>query len=64
MLLDETVDAPGQPITLYELLADGTVERYTIGSYVGPTAWPVALLPDGSVIVQHDRQLIRITTPA
>jgi hypothetical protein len=63
MLLDETVDAPGQPITLYELLADGTVERYTIGSYVGPTAWPVALLPDGSVIVQHDRQLIRITTP-
>jgi hypothetical protein len=57
VLLDETFDAPGQPIKLIELSPDGTIGRYV-------TDRPLAVLPDGSVIVDHNHQLVRLTPPA
>jgi hypothetical protein len=58
MVLDETFHTPGPPfVKLVELLPDGTVERYIVpGVYV--------VLPDGSVIVEHNSQLIRLTPPS
>jgi hypothetical protein len=44
-------------VTVFELLPDGTIERYFIGQ--GPK-----VLPDGSMIVEHDHQLIHLTPPA
>jgi hypothetical protein len=56
MLLDETFDAPGKPLKLLELLPDSTTERYVV-------PFTRTLLPDGSVIVEHNSQLIRLTPP-
>jgi hypothetical protein len=55
MVLDTV---PGEA-NLFELLPDGTIERYFVGN-----TWPLTLLPDGSLIVEHNLQLIRITPPA
>jgi hypothetical protein len=57
MLHDETADAPRQPRKLIEMLPDGTIERYVV-------PWPTTVLPDGSVIVEQNYQLIRLTPPA
>ena len=40
------------------LSTDGTIQRYVID------AWSTAVLPDGSLIVEHDLQLFRLTPPA
>jgi hypothetical protein len=56
MLLDETLDDLGQPIKLLELLSDGTIERYVVD-------WSAEVLPDGSAIVEHNGQLVRLTPP-
>jgi hypothetical protein len=45
-------------IFVLELLPDGTVDRY----FVRGDLWPV-VLPDGSWIVQHDVQFVRLTPP-
>lgn len=42
---------------VFELLPDGTIERYFTGPFP-------KVLPDGSMIVEHDLQLIRLTPPA
>ena len=58
LLHDLTFDAPGQPIELFELLPDGTVERYVVPS-------TTVVLPDGSVIVlDRNGQLTRLAPPA
>jgi hypothetical protein len=44
---------------LLELLPDGTIERYFVDYQ-----WPWTVLPDGSLIVEHNLQLIRLTPPA
>jgi hypothetical protein len=41
---------------LFELLPDGTIERYFVNGNV--------VLPDGSLIVEHNVQLVRLTPPA
>jgi hypothetical protein len=47
---------PGEP-DLFELLPDGTIERH-----VTDNAWPLmAVLPDGSMIVEYNRELISLT---
>ena len=43
---------------MLELLTDGTIERYFVDG------WPATVLPDGSLIVEHDLQLVRLTPPA
>jgi hypothetical protein len=63
MLLDETFDADGQPVKLLELLPDGTIERYVVNSPAAMLPAPV-LLPDGSVIDEHNGQLVRLPPPA
>jgi hypothetical protein len=45
------------PLKLLELSTDGTIERYFVDSF--PT-----LLSDGSLIVEHNLQLVRLTPPA
>jgi hypothetical protein len=40
-------------------LPDGTIERYFVDYQ-----WPLTVLPDGSLIVEHNLQLIRLTPPA
>ena len=45
-----------QPV-LY-LLTDGTIQRYFVDT------WSTAVLPDGSLIVEHDLQLFRLTPSA
>jgi hypothetical protein len=55
-LLDETFDAMGKPKKLVELLPGGTIERYVV-------PYTTVVLPDGSVIVDYDSQLIRLTPP-
>jgi hypothetical protein len=61
LLHDLTFDAPGQPIELFELLPDGTIEHFVIDR-------PIAVLPDGSVIVQYSDegivQFIQLTPPS
>lgn len=42
---------------LFELLPDGTIEGYFVPR-------PLAVLPDGSLIVEHNLELIRLTPPA
>ena len=43
--------------TVLQLSPDGTIERYFVD-----TLWPI-VLPDGSLIVEHDHQLVRLTPP-
>ena len=47
-----------QPANLLELSPDGTIERYFVD-----TESPI-VLPDGSLIVEHNAQLVRLTPPA
>lgn len=57
MVLDKV---PGvAEANVLELLPDGTIERYFVDS-----VWPSTVLPDGSLIVEHNLQLIRLTPPA
>ena len=42
---------------MIELLPDGTIERYFIDG-------GAKVLPDGSMIVEHDHQLVRLAPPA
>lgn len=46
-----------QAINVLQLSPDGTIERYFVD-----TLWPI-VLPDGSLIVEHDHQLVRLTPP-
>jgi len=43
---------------VFELLPDGTTERYFVAN-----TWPMTLLRDGSLIVEHNLQLVRLTPP-
>jgi hypothetical protein len=52
-----TSDQVAQPINLVELSPDGSIGRY----FVEPA--PI-VLPDGSLIVEHNDQLVRLTPPA
>jgi hypothetical protein len=48
-----------EQVDLLELLPDGTIERYSATTVRGsPT-----ILPDGSLIVAHDLQLVRLSPP-
>jgi hypothetical protein len=58
MVLD-TLNELTQPIKLLELLPDGTIEHFVIGR----TMRPSAVLPDGSLIVEHNLELVRLTPP-
>ena len=53
-----TDTARGQARNLLELSPDGTIERYFVD-----TPGPTDVLPDGSLIVEHDLQLVRLTPP-
>ncbi len=44
-------------VTVLELLPDGTIERYFIDG-------GAKVLPDGSMIVGHMGELVRLTPPA
>jgi hypothetical protein len=55
MLHDLTFDGPRQPVNLIELLPDGTIERYVV-----PRG---TVLPDGSIIIEQNDELIRLTPP-
>ena len=48
---------------LLELLPDGTIEHYDIGR-LPLGILPSAVLPDGSLIVEHNLQLVRLTPRA
>jgi hypothetical protein len=59
VVLLDTFDEDAQPMQLLELLPDGTIERYFVDKF------PVrAVLPDGSLIVDHNLDLVRLTPPA
>jgi hypothetical protein len=60
MLLD-TFAEDAQAINLLELSPDGTIERYFVD--MSQASLPL-ILPDGSLIVEHNRQLVRLTPPA
>ncbi len=47
---------------LLELLPDGTIEHYEFGRTLR-ALWPSAVLPDGSLIVEHELQLFRLSPP-
>jgi hypothetical protein len=53
---------PEETINLLELLPDGTIERYFVD--LVSSIRPSTVLPDGSLIVEHDAQLVRLTPPA
>lgn len=53
------VDDETPTINLLELSPDGTIERYFVD-----TAWPPMVLPDGSLIIAHNDQLVGLTPPA
>ena len=59
ILLEGSLD---EDYGLLELLPDGTIEHYLIAST--PSAPGPALLADGSLIVEHNFQLVRLTPPA
>ena len=64
MVLDPSNDAAQSK--LVELLPDGTIDHYVIGStllsrHVGLLP---AVLPDGSLVVEHHLQLVRLTPSA
>jgi hypothetical protein len=44
-------------VTVFELLPDGTIERHLIDG-------GAKVLPDGSMIAEHDHQLVRLAPPA
>ena len=46
-------------INLLDLSPEGTIRRYFVD-----TTWPPIVLPDGSLIVEHDAGLVRLTLPA
>ncbi len=56
-----------QPNKLLELLPDGTIDHYVIGSALSSSLVSLllpAVLPDGSLIVEHNLQLVRLTPRA
>jgi hypothetical protein len=54
-----------QQIKLLELLPDGTIEQYGIARAMLPRVGLLSsVLPDGSLLVQHNLQLVRLTPPA
>jgi hypothetical protein len=53
------VDQSAPAINLLELSPEGTIRRYFVD-----TTWPPIVLPDGSLIVEHDAELVRLTLPA
>jgi hypothetical protein len=52
------LDEDAQAVNVLELLPDGTIERYFVD-----TVEPPVVLPDGSLIVVHNSQLVRLTAP-
>ena len=66
MVLDWATNEATQPNRLLELLPDGTIEQYVISrtlfsNWVGLSS---AVLPDGSLVVIHNLQLVRLTPRA
>jgi hypothetical protein len=57
MVLDTSEVGPDAS-NVIELSPDGTVERYIVD-----TLLPPMVMPDGSLIVEHDHQLVRLTPP-
>jgi hypothetical protein len=56
-----TFSKGAQASNLLELSPDGTIHRHYVDA-----AWPLsnAILPDGSLIVEHNVQLVRLIPPA
>ena len=66
MVLDWATNEATQPNRLLELLPDGTIEQYVIGRtlFSNRVGLLPMVLPDGSLIVEHNLQLVRLTPPA
>ena len=54
-----SIDRGARVFNLFELSPDGTIERYFIDTEARPM-----VLPDGSLIVEYNLQLVRLTPPA